>query len=259
VKDPINYYDNNVGGALSVLGAMAGAGVNCFIFSSTAATFGEPQTAPIDEDHPQRPINSYGETKLAIERALPHFERAYGIRSVSLRYFNAAGADPYGLLGEDHRPEIHVIPRALDATVGGDPLTVFGDDYPTPDGTCLRDYVHVVDLAQAHMLAMNHLTGGGGSRAYNLGNGTPFSVRDVLAAVERVTGTAVPHTIGPRRPGDPAILYASTDRIRRELGWSPKHAALDVIVDTAWQWRRRHPDGYSTPTPPQGAAGRTNA
>jgi UDP-glucose-4-epimerase GalE len=258
VKDPINYYDNNVGGALSVLGAMAGAGVNAFIFSSTCATFGEPQTTPIEEDHPQRPINSYGETKLAIERALPHFERAYGIRSVALRYFNAAGADPDGVLGEDHHPEIHLIPRALDATAGGEPLAIFGDDYPTPDGTCIRDYIHVVDLAQAHLLAMGHLTTGGASRAYNLGNGTPYSVRQVLSSVERVTGTSVPHSIGPRRPGDPAVLYASVERIRRELGWAPRLTDLDVIVDTAWQWRRRHPRGYDVPPRSHSASGRAN-
>ena len=160
VKDPINYYDNNVGGALAVLGAMAGAGVRSFIFSSTCATFGEPTAVPIDEGHSQRPINWYGETKLAVERALPHFERAYGIRSVVLRYFNAAGADPAGVIGEDHRPEIHLIPRALDAASGQEPLNVFGDDYPTPDGTPLRDYVHVVDLADAHLRAMAHLLSG---------------------------------------------------------------------------------------------------
>lgn len=244
VKDPISYYDNNVGGALAVLGAMADAGVRALIFSSTAATFGEPVQVPIDEDHPQRPINPYGETKLAIERALPHFERAYGIRSVSLRYFNAAGADPDGILGEDHRPEIHLIPRALDALQGGEPFAIFGDDYPTPDGTCLRDFVHVVDLAEAHLLALGHLLSGGTSRAYNLGNGQPFSVRQVLDTIERVTGRAVPHTVGPRRPGDPAVLYAANDRIRRELGWRPQFADLQTIVDTAWQWRRRHPNGY---------------
>ena len=194
VSRPVEYYENNVGGALGVLGAMAEAGVKRFIFSSTAATFGEPQTAPIDEDHPQRPINTYGETKLAIERALPHFERAYGLRSVVLRYFNAAGADPDGILGEHHDPEVHLIPRAIDAVLGGEPLAIFGDDYPTPDGTCLRDYVHVVDLADAHLRALAHLAGGGESRAYNLGIGRPFSVRDVLPTVERVTGQPVPHT-----------------------------------------------------------------
>ena len=245
VANPLPYYENNVGGAVAVLGAMADAKVPAFIFSSTAATFGEPERAPIDEDHPQRPINAYGETKLTIERALPHFERAYGIRSVALRYFNAAGADPDGLLGEDHHPEVHLIPRAIDAVLGAEPLSIFGDDYPTPDGTCLRDYVHVVDLADAHLLALAHLQRGGASRAYNLGIGRPFSVREVLDAVAAVTGQAVPHTMGPRRPGDPAILYASADRIRRDLGWSPAYTDLRAIVDTAWQWRRRHPGGYA--------------
>jgi UDP-glucose-4-epimerase GalE len=254
VSRPVEYYDNNVGGALAVLGAMAETKVPAFIFSSTAATFGEPERAPIDEDHPQRPINTYGETKLAIERALPHFERAYGIRSVVLRYFNAAGADPDGILGEDHTPEIHLIPRAIDAVLGAEPLSIFGDDYPTPDGTCLRDYVHVDDLASAHLLALGHLQGGGASRAYNLGIGRPFSVREVLQAVEAVAGRPVPHTMGPRRPGDPAVLYASADRIRRDLGWAPAYRDLRTIVDTAWQWRRRHPNGYSSgPTGRPGA------
>jgi UDP-glucose 4-epimerase len=246
VAKPAAYYDNNVGGALAVLGAMAEAGVPAFIFSSTAATFGEPERTPIDEDHPQRPINAYGETKLAIERALPHYERAYGIRSVVLRYFNAAGADPDGLIGEDHDPEIHLIPRAIDAILGAPPFAIFGDDYPTPDGTCLRDFVHVVDLAEAHLLALGHLRSGGASRAYNLGIGNPFSVRQVLLAVEAVAGKPVPLTTGPRRPGDPAILYASSDRIRRELGWAPAFVDLHAIVDTAWQWRRRHPGGYGS-------------
>jgi UDP-glucose-4-epimerase GalE len=245
VSRPVEYYENNVGGAVAVLGAMADAGVTRFIFSSTAATFGEPQETPIDEDHPQKPINTYGETKLAIEHALPHFERAYGLRSIVLRYFNAAGADPDGLLGEHHDPEIHLIPRAIDAVLGAEPLAVFGDDYPTPDGTCLRDYVHVVDLADAHVRALGHLTGGGGSRSYNLGIGRPFSVKEVLSAVARVTGSPVQHRVESRRPGDPAVLYASSARIRRELGWEPRFVDLDAIVDSAWQWRRRHPRGYA--------------
>jgi UDP-glucose-4-epimerase GalE len=246
VSRPIEYYENNVCGTLAVLGAMVDAGVGQFIFSSTAATFGEPQTTPIDEDHPQRPINTYGETKLAVERALPHFERAYGLRSVVLRYFNAAGADPDGLLGEDHDPEVHLIPRAIDSVLGGERLAVFGDDYPTPDGTCLRDYVHVVDLADAHVKALEHLAAGRTSRSYNLGNGQPHSVKQVLSVIERVTGRAVPHDVHSRRPGDPGVLFASNDRIRRELGWAPGLADLDVIVDTTWQWRRRHPRGYET-------------
>jgi UDP-glucose 4-epimerase len=246
VKDPIGYYQNNVAGALSVLRAAVEAGVRYFIFSSTAATFGNPVETPITEEHPQRPINAYGETKLAVERALPHFERAYGVRSVVLRYFNAAGADPDGALGEDHHPETHLIPRAIDAAAGRDAFAIFGLDYDTPDGTCLRDYVHVTDLADAHLLALESLRAGGPSAAYNLGNGKPLSVREVVSSVERVTGRKVPATEGPRRPGDPAVLFASSDRIKRELGWKPQFEDIDTIVGTAWQWRERHPHGYRT-------------
>lgn len=249
VKDPAGYYENNVGGTLSVLRAAVDAGVTHFIFSSTAATFGNPIEAPITETHPQRPINSYGETKLAVERALPHFERAYGLRSVVLRYFNAAGADPDGVLGEDHHPEIHVIPRAIDAALGRDSFAIYGADYETPDGTCLRDYVHVSDLASAHVLALDSLRAGRPSASYNLGNGRPSSVREVVEAVRRVTGRTPPVTTGPRRPGDPAILFASSDRIRRELGWTPRYEDLDVIVDTAWRWREAHPAGYAAQDP----------
>jgi UDP-glucose-4-epimerase GalE len=248
VKDPIGYYGNNVTGALSVLESMVKAGVHKFVFSSTAAVFGNPERTPIAEDHPTRPINTYGETKLAIERALLHFERAYGLRSIALRYFNAAGADAEGLLGEDHDPELHVIPRALDATVGRSTFQVFGEDYETPDGTCLRDYIHVSDLAAAHILALEALSAGAASTVYNLGNGRPTSVREVLDSVERVTGKSVPYTSGPRRPGDPAILYASSDRIKRELGWQPCYEAVDTIVETAWQWRKAHPAGYRART-----------
>ena len=246
VRDPAGYYRNNVGGALSVLDAMVAAGVRCFVFSSTAAVFGNPQQTPIAEDHPTRPINSYGETKLAVERALPHYERAYGLRSVALRYFNAAGADPDGELGEDHDPEPHVIPRALDAAAGRGSFQVFGDDYDTPDGTCLRDYVHVTDLAAAHVLALESLRNGGPSATYNLGNGRPVSVRGVLDAVEKVTGVKVPFTTAPRREGDPAVLYASSDRIKQQLSWRPRLEDITTIVETAWRWRREHPDGYAS-------------
>jgi len=257
VRDPVGYYQNNVGGALAVLRAMAEARVNHFIFSSTAATFGDPVETPITEDHPQRPINPYGETKLAVERALPHFERAYGIRSVTLRYFNAAGADPQGALGEDHEPELHVIPRAIDAALGRASFSMFGTDYDTPDGTCLRDYVHVTDLASAHLLALDALGAGGASASYNLGNGRPASVRDVVQSVERVTGRKVPMTVADRRPGDPGVLFASSDRIKRVLGWTPEYEALDVIVETAYRWRLAHPSGYgdrapASPKPPSG-------
>jgi len=244
VRDPGRYYHNNVVGALGVLEAMVAESVGYFVLSSTCATYGEPVETPITEAHPQRPINSYGETKLAVERALPHFRRAHGLQSVALRYFNAAGADPEVELGEDHQPEIHVIPRAIDATAGGAGLQVFGDDYPTPDGTCLRDYIHVSDLADAHVRALEAMVQGKASAAYNLGTGLPHSVRDVIASVERVTGRALPWTLGSRRPGDPAALYAAPDLARAELGWTPRFVDLDSIVSTAWNWRNRHPHGY---------------
>src|SRR5262249_2094136 len=203
VREPARYYRNNVVGALTVVEAMAERDVRFFVFSSTCATYGEPVETPIGETHPQQPINSYGESKLAIERALPHYERAYGMRWAALRYFNAAGADPDGEIGEDHSPEIHVIPRAIDAATGGRGLAVFGDDYPTPDGTCLRDYIHVADLADAHVKALEMIVETGKSGAYNLGTGHPHSVREVIASVERITERSVPWTLGPRRPGDP--------------------------------------------------------
>jgi UDP-glucose 4-epimerase len=245
VREPLGYYRTNVTGALAVLGAMAEAGVRRFVFSSTAATFGEPERTPIDEAHPQRPINAYGETKLAVERALPHVERATGMRWIALRYFNASGADPEGRIGEDHQPEEHLIPRAIGAVLGGPALTVFGDDYPTPDGTCIRDFIHVSDLAAAHVAALRALESGAASSAYNLGNGQGVSVREVMDSVTRTTGRTVPHAVGPRRPGDPARLVASSARIRRDLGWAPRFDALDTIVGTAWAWHQRHPHGYA--------------
>lgn len=244
VKDPAGYYRNNVIGALSVLDAMVAEGVTCLVFSSTAAVFGNPVETPITEDHPKHPINAYGETKLAIERTLPHYERAYGLKSVVLRYFNAAGADPDGQLGEDHDPELHVIPRAIDAALGRDSFQIFGDDFETPDGTCLRDYIHVTDLADAHLRALDALRAGGPSASYNLGNGRPTSVRDVVRAVARVVGTEVPVTMGPRREGDPGVLFASSERIKRDLGWKPRFEDIDTIVRTAWQWRQGRPAGY---------------
>jgi UDP-glucose-4-epimerase GalE len=244
VREPVKYYRNNVGGAISVLDAMAAQSVQSFVFSSTCATYGEPMETPIAETHPQRPINSYGESKLAVERALPHFERAHGIHAVALRYFNAAGADPEGEIGEDHAPEIHVIPRAIDATAGGPGLQVFGDDYPTPDGTCQRDYVHVSDLADAHVLAVESVARTNRSAAYNLGTGRPHSVKEVIAAVEEVSGRVVPWTMAPRRPGDPAVLYASPHKAQTELGWTPRLPELQSIVRTAWAWHQAHPRGY---------------
>jgi len=244
VRDPVGYYRNNVGGAMATLEAMALEGCRAFVFSSTCAIYGEPVTTPMGEDHPTRPVNAYGQTKLAIEQALPHVERAYGIRSVCLRYFNAAGADPEGELGEVHSPEVHLIPRAIHAATGGEPLEVFGTDYPTPDGTCLRDYVHVTDLATAHVGAVEHLIAGGASTAYNVGTGTPSSVREVIAMVEHVTGRPVPTRFAARRAGDPAILYASADRIQRELQWRPTRPTLEAIVADAWRWHQAHPVGF---------------
>jgi UDP-glucose-4-epimerase GalE len=244
VREPVRYYRNNVTGALGVLEAMAAESVRHLVFSSSCATYGDPVETPMTETHPQRPINSYGETKLAIERALPHFARAYDLRFAALRYFNAAGADPDGEIGEDHSPEIHLIPRAIDAATGGAGLNVFGDDYPTPDGTCLRDYVHVTDLADAHLRALEAIVETGKSGAYNLGSGHPHSVREVIDAVERVSGRKVPWTIAPRRPGDPAVLYADPGKARAELHWTPRFATLEAIVETAWNWHRTHPRGY---------------
>jgi UDP-glucose-4-epimerase GalE len=242
VRDPAGYYRNNVVGTLGTLEAMAAEGCTQFIFSSTCAVYGEPRDTPLRETQVPAPINAYGQTKLAIEQALPHYERACGMRSIRLRYFNAAGADPDGELGEDHDPEIHVIPRAFEAALTGTPIEIFGEDYPTPDGTCLRDYIHVVDLADAHVRALARLQQGGASATYNVGTERPSSVREVIAAVERVTGRTIPKRSAPRRPGDPAVLYASAQRIREELGWVATRPDLETIVADAWRWhssRRR--------------------
>jgi UDP-glucose-4-epimerase GalE len=250
VREPAKYYRNNVGGAISVLDAMAAERVNHFIFSSTCATYGEPIETPISETHPQNPINSYGESKLAVERALPHFERAFGLSWTALRYFNAAGADPDGEIGEDHAPELHLIPRAIAAAQGGPGLKVFGDDYPTPDGTCLRDYIHVADLADAHVKALEAIVETRTSAAYNLGTGIPHSVRQVIDTVAKVSGREVPWTLAPRRDGDPAVLYAAPYKAQSALHWKPRFPDLDSIVRTAWAWHQSHPDGYRTSTRP---------
>lgn len=248
VQKPIDYYQNNVAGTLSVLDAMRETGVKRFIFSSTCAVYGEPSRVPIDETLDKQPINAYGETKLTIERALPHLERAHGIKWIALRYFNAAGAHPDGSIGEDHADEIHLIPLAIRAANGGAPLKVFGEDYPTPDGTCLRDYIHVSDLADAHIRALEALERGAPSGAFNVGTGTPHSVRSVIDTVSRVVGRPVGWQSAPRRPGDPAVLYAAADRARNELGWRPNYTDLEVIVRHAWQWHHRHPRGYTGST-----------
>ena len=247
VRDPLGYYENNVVGTLALLGAMVDAGVKRLVFSSTCAVYGEPSSVPIVETLEKRPINAYGETKLTIERALEHIERAHALRWIALRYFNAAGAHPDGTIGEDHDPEIHVIPRAIQAATGGEPLKLFGQDYPTPDGTCLRDYIHVCDLADAHVLALRAIENGTPSGAYNAGTGHPHSVKDVIDTVSRVVGSPVKWTAASRRPGDPASLYAASDLLQRELGWRPKYVELETIVQHAWRWHQTHPQGYRTP------------
>ena len=244
VRKPHEYFQNNVVGTLTLLEAMRDAGVKRFVFSSTCAVYGEPASVPIVETLPKQPINAYGETKLTIERALPHFEAAHGLRWIALRYFNAAGAHPDGTIGEDHGHEIHLIPLAIRAATGGPGLRVFGEDYPTPDGTCLRDYIHVCDLADAHVKALAALERGAPSAAYNVGTGTPHSVKSVVDTVGRVVGRPVAWQPAPRRAGDPAVLYAASDRARADLGWSPRYPELEVIVRHAWQWHSTHPGGY---------------
>ncbi len=240
VRDPAKYYRNNVANTLALLEAMTDVKSEFLIFSSSCATYGEPERVPINEDHPQLPINPYGRTKLVVEGMLRDFETAYGLRHVNLRYFNAAGADPDGEIGEDHDPETHLIPLVLDVALGVRPhIAIFGTDYPTPDGTCIRDYIHVTDLAEAHVLALQHLLDGGRSRSFNLGNGTGYSVRQVIEAAAQITKQPIAVLEAQRRWGDPASLVGSAERIRRELGWSPQHAGLDAILRTAWDWHRR--------------------
>jgi UDP-glucose 4-epimerase len=245
VREPGRYFVNNTAAVLGLLEEMRAAKVSKFVFSSTAAIFGEPHYVPIDEAHPKDPTSPYGDSKLMVERMLKAFDTAHGFKSVCLRYFNASGADPETKIGEDHEPETHLIPVAILAAMGKKPkLSVFGTDYDTPDGTCVRDYVHVLDLAQAHLLAVRHLRSGGESRQYNLGNGQGFTVKQVIEAVNRVTGLKVPYEEGPRRPGDPAKLIASSERIRSDWGWQPRYPELDTIVEHAWNWHRTHPEGY---------------
>jgi UDP-arabinose 4-epimerase len=238
--DPGLYYDNNVGGTLSLLAAMRDSGVGRLVVSSTCAVYGQPERMPITEDMPHNPISPYGSSKAAMERICRDFDPAHGIRTIALRYFNAAGCDPDGEIGERHDPEPHLIPRALmamDGEIGA--LDVFGGDYPTPDGTCIRDYVHVADLASAHVMAARHLIGGGASDALNLGTGHGVSVREVLEAVRRITGKNVPQRMALRRPGDPAVLIADASRAGTILGWTAKQSDIDTIVRTAWSWHRK--------------------
>lgn len=245
MKDPLAYYDNNVTATQILLTQMIEHGVKQIVFSSTAATYGEPRQIPIQETDPTEPTNAYGETKLAIEKMMAWCEQAYGLRFVSLRYFNAAGAHPDGHIGEDHNPETHLIPIVLQVALGQrESLSVFGDDYPTEDGTCIRDYVHVMDLAQAHRLALKKLRETGESGIYNLGNGTGFSVKQVVERAREITGRPIPTRVVPRRPGDPAVLIASSQKAREELGWRPQYENLDNMIATAWAWHQAHPHGY---------------
>ena len=245
VTDPLKYYFNNVSATLHLLHAMLAAGVRKFVFSSTCATFGVPATLPISEDLPQAPINPYGQTKLDVENVLKALARAHGLSFAVFRYFNAAGAAEDGSIGEHHDPETHLIPLAIDAATGRRPdIQLFGTDYPTPDGTCLRDYVHVDDLSRAHIAAFDRLAAPGVQLFYNLGTGRPSSNREVLRAVEKVTGRRIKVVEGPRRPGDPPALYADSAKAQRELGWQVKFPDIDSIVATAWKWHASHPDGY---------------
>ncbi len=242
VKHPDKYYRNNVVGTLTLLEAMVAAGIDKFVFSSTCATYGVPKAVPIPENHPQDPINPYGATKLMVERILSDFEVAYGLRSTIFRYFNAAGADPEGLLGEDHTPETHLIPLILLTALGKrDAIGIYGTDYPTPDGTCIRDYIHVSDLARAHVLGIERLLEGGGSAIFNLGNGKGFSVRETIAAAKSVTGRDFKVIEGDRRPGDPPMLVGSSEKARSTLGWKPQYPDIEHILEHAWRWhQQRH-------------------
>jgi len=244
VREPAKYYQNNLVNTLNLMECARKNRAGRFVFSSTAATFGVPETMPITEETPQQPINPYGASKVAVERALGDYAKAYGWGYATLRYFNASGASADATIGEDHDPETHLIPRAIFAATGKLPhLEVFGTDYPTPDGTCIRDYIHVDDLAEAHLLALEKL-GPGVELRYNLGIGRGYSVREVIHAVEEATGKNVPVKEGPRRPGDPPVLVASSEKIQNQLGWRPRYTDLAGIVETAWNWHRTHPRGY---------------
>ena len=241
VEKPSMYYRNNVTNTQILLDAMVKHGVRNFIFSSTAATFGEPEYTPIDESHPQKPINPYGHSKLMVEQILSDFDHAYGLKSVSLRYFNAAGADPEGELGERHLPETHLIPLVLQAaSARRDNITVFGTDYDTPDGTCIRDYIHTNDLCSAHLMALEHLVAGGDSKAYNMGNGQGYSIKEVIDVAKKVTGTDFTVKLGERRDGDPARLVADSSLLQKELGWQPQFADLETIIRHAWAWEQKY-------------------
>lgn len=243
VREPSTFYAANVGAGVNLLDAMTRRGVNKFIFSSTAATYGEPEIVPIPEDHRQAPINPYGKSKLVFEQILADYKSYTGLKCVSLRYFNAAGASKER--GEHHRLETHLIPRVLDAASGGLPhVDVFGTDYPTPDGTCVRDYIHVLDIADSHVRALEEIDRVSGE-AFNVGNSRGFSILEVIDVAERITGRKIPRQLGPRRPGDPAVLVASKEKLKRALGWEASHSSLEEIIQSAWTWKQKHPHGYS--------------
>lgn len=246
VEKPMMYYKNNVVATLVLLETMMEENIKKFVFSSTCATYGEPKTLPITENLPQSPVSPYGQTKLDIEKALLSFAHAYGLSFAAFRYFNAAGAAEDGSIGEDHTPETHLIPVVIEAAMGKRAaVKIFGTDYPTPDGTCLRDYVHVDDLSRAHIASFEKLTQPGSTHFYNLGTGTPFSVRQIINAVEKVTGLKVPVVEAERRPGDPPALYANSEKAQKELNWKIKYTEPESIIQTAWNWHKAHPNGYS--------------
>ncbi|MGL5124282.1 MAG: UDP-glucose 4-epimerase GalE [Fusobacteriaceae bacterium] len=243
--EPLKYYENNVSGAISLLRHMKENNVSKIVFSSTAATYGEPENIPILETDKTCPTNPYGETKLAVEKMLQWSEEAYGIKYIALRYFNVAGAHETGEIGEDHTVETHLIPIILQVALDKrDKISIYGDDYPTKDGTCIRDYIHVMDLADAHIKALERLENGGTSTIYNLGNGEGFSVKEVIESVRRVTKHSIPAEISPRRAGDPAVLIASSKKAMKELNWKPKYDTIEKIIETAWKWHSTHPNGY---------------
>lgn len=245
MTEPLKYFNNNVYGTISLLEAMKEHNVKYIVFSSTAATYGEPECVPILEDSKTIPTNAYGESKLLVEKILNWCDKAYGIKYTTLRYFNAAGAHINGKIGEDHSPETHLIPLILNVALGKrDEILIFGDDYDTKDGSCIRDYIHVSDLASAHSLALKRLMNGGESRIYNLGNGTGFSVKEMIDIARKVTGHEIPAKVAPRRAGDPAILIASSEKAMKELNWKPKFNSVETIIETAWNWHKNHPNGY---------------
>lgn len=247
MEQPLAYYDNNVFGMQRVLEAMVAHGVKHIVFSSTAATYGEPEQVPITEEMPTNPSNPYGETKLAMEKMIHWAEAAHDLRYVALRYFNVAGATPSGVIGEDHDPETHLVPIILQTALGQrESITIFGEDYDTADGTCIRDYVHVEDLIAAHLLALDYLREGGKSDIFNLGSSKGFSVKEMVEAARRVTGHPIPAKIGARRPGDPSTLIASSKKARKRLGWNPQRTDIETIIRDAWNWHQQHPDGYAS-------------